>query len=504
MKPEMIRTFWKTTPPMNLRFGITGKLLVWFLVIIAIFYGTILVLYINVQQVVRLSGSIVAKNYAIASGTKKMMETLLSMEENKQKYLLLKKADYLVFFNEAQHAFEENLAQVTRLTAMGHDISDVWREIRDDYGTYPSALEVSAYLAGEVKNPEAVNTFWIPESIVNDWISKISGERLKNEKEIEQATRELNRKGRLSAKNGLIGLAISSLVGLLGIVYLAYSMIRPLQELMGGIREISSDRLSTPLKVRSQDEFGELAQAFNEMSNRLRKEERMRSDFISMLSHEIRTPLTSIRESVNMIREEVMGPINNRQEKFLGIAESEISRISDLLSHLMQASRLEPGLLNMHLEPIDPHTLVTECANSIKPAAESKSIELFVQVPSQLPPIVGDHKQLQQAMLNYLSNSIKFSEPDTRVTIGVRQHRSKSRLSFFVNDNGPGILEEDQAFLFNKYYRGQRERERLEGVGLGLSIVKNIIESHHGTVWVNSHVGKGSTFGFTLPSAPER
>ena len=489
---------------MNLRFGITGKLVAWFLVIIAIFYTTILVLYINVQQVVTLSGSIVAKNYAIASGTKKMMETLLGMEENKQKYLLLKKADYLVFFNEAQHTFEENLAQVTRLTAMGHDISDVWRDISTDYGAYPNASEVSTYLAGEVKDPEAVNTFWIPESTVNDWISKISGERLKNEQEIEQATRELNRKGRHSAKNGLIGLAISSLVGLLGIFYLAYSMIRPLRELMEGIRAISSDRLSSPLKVRSQDEFGELAHAFNEMSHRLRKEERMRSDFISMLSHEIRTPLTSIRESVNMIREEVMGPINSRQEKFLGIAGSEISRISDLLSHLMQASRLEPGLLNMQLEPIDPHTFVSECTNSIKLAAEAKSIELLIQVPPQLPQIVGDRQQLQQAMLNYLSNAVKFSEPDTQVTIGVRQHRSKNQLSFFVKDNGPGILDEDQAFLFNKYYRGQRERERLEGVGLGLSIVKNIIESHHGTVWVNSQVGQGSTFGFTLPSAPEQ
>jgi len=488
---------------MKLRFGITGKLLVWFLVIIAIFYGTILILYINVQQVVGLSGSIVAKNLAIASGTKKMMETLLSMEENKQKYLLLKKTDYLVFFNEAQQTFEENLDQVTRLTAMGHEISDVWRDISDDYGIYPNAAEVSTYLASEVKDPKTVNTFWILESIVNDWISKISEERLKNEQEIEQATRELNRKGRLSTKNGLIGIAVSSMVGLLGIFYLAYSMVRPLRELMDGIREISSDRLSTPLKVRSQDEFGELAHAYNEMSHRLRKEERMRSDFISMLSHEIRTPLTSIRESVNMIREEVMGPINNRQKKFLGIAGSEISRISDLLSHLMQASRLEPGLLNMKLEPIDPHTFVSECTNSINPAAEAKSIELIIQVLPQLPPMVGDRKQLQQAMLNYLSNAVKFSEPEGRVTIGVRYHRSQNRLSFFVKDNGPGILDEDQAFLFNKYYRGQRERERLEGVGLGLSIVKNIVESHHGTVWVNSQVGKGSTFGFTLPSAPE-
>lgn len=489
---------------MDLRVGITGKLLVWFLLIIAIFYGTILVLYINVQQVVRLSESIVAKNYAIASGTKKMMETLLGMEENKQKYLLLKKADYLVFFNEAQHDFEENLTLVTRLTTMGHDISNVWQDINKEYGNYANASQVSAYLAGETREPEAVNRFWIPESIINGWINKISTERLKNEQDIEQATRELNRKGRLSAKNGLIGLAVSSLVGLLGIFYLAYSMIRPLRELMDGIREISSDRLSTPLEVRSQDEFGELAHAFNEMSHRLRKEERMRSDFISMLSHEIRTPLTSIRESVNMIREEVMGPINNRQEKFLQIAGAEISRISDLLSHLMQASRLEPGLLNMQLEPIDPHTLISECANSIKLAADAKRIEMLIQVPPQLPPIVGDRKQLQQALLNYLSNAVKFAEHDTRVTIGVRQHRSKNRLSFFVKDNGPGILDEDKSFLFNKYYRGQRERERLEGVGLGLSIVKNIIESHHGSVWVNSLVGKGSTFGFTLPSAPEQ
>ncbi|MGA6924583.1 MAG: HAMP domain-containing sensor histidine kinase, partial [Desulfosarcina sp.] len=441
-------------------------------------------------------------NYAIASATKKMAEALLSMEENKQKYLLLKKTDYLLFFNEAQQAFEENLDQVTRLTVMGHEISEVWRDIAHHYDAYPNAAEVSAYLNGEVKDRESVNAFWIPEAVINDWIGKISTERLNNEQEIEQATRDLNRKGRLSAKNGLIGLAVSSLVGLLGIFYLAYSMIRPLRELMDGIRQISSDRLGKPLTVRSKDEFGELAHAFNEMSHRLRKEERMRSDFISMLSHEIRTPLTSIRESVNMIREEVMGPINSRQEKFLKIAGSEISRISDLLSHLMQASRLEPGLLNMQLEPIDPHTFLSECSNGIKPSAEAKHIELRLQIPTQTPQIVGDRKQLQQAMLNYLSNAVKFSDPDTRVTIGVRQHHRKNRLSFFVQDNGPGILEEDQSFLFNKYYRGQRERERLEGVGLGLSIVKNIIESHHGTVWVNSQIGRGSTFGFTLPSVP--
>ena len=420
------------------------------------------------------------------------------------KYLLLKKADYLTFYNEAQREFEKNLYKVTRLTYLEYEISDVWQDIHYAYGNKPNATEVARFLAAADKDPKTIDTFWIPETTINSWIDKISAERIKNEEEIKQTTREVNRKGRLSAKNGLIGLAISSVVGLLGIIYIAYSMIRPLRELIGSIRDISSNRQGPPLKVRSKDEFGKLAHAFNNMSQRLLKEERMRSDFISMLSHEIRTPLTSIRESVNMIREEVMGPVNNRQEKFLSIASSEISRISDLLSHLMQASRLEPGLLNIKPEPIDIEPFLSECAQIIKLAAEAKNIELKVDVPVDLPPIVGDRRQLQQAMLNYLSNAVKFSETGTCVTTGASFERSKKQISCFVKDNGAGIMEEDQSLLFNKYYRGQRERERLEGVGLGLSIVKNIIEAHNGKVWVKSRVGVGSTFGFTLPNRPGR
>jgi len=484
---------------MKMTFGITGKLLIWFLSIIVIFLGTILFLYIHVEQIVELSESSVNKNYAISAGTKKIMESLLSMEENKQKYLLLKKADYLTFYNEAQREFEENLYQVTKLSRLGYEISDVWHEVLVKYQTRPGAVEVAAFLAAPEKDPNTIDTFWFHESTINDWIDRLASEQLKNEFEIEHATREINKKGHQSAKYGLIGLAISGLVGISGVIYLATSMIRPLQELMGSIRDISSNRRISPLKVRSQDEFGELAQAFNEMSRRLLKEERMRSDFISMLSHEIRTPLTSIRESVNMIREEVMGPVNDRQEKFLGIASSEISRISELLSHLMQASRLEPDILEIKTASVEMAPLISECAQIIRLAAEAKQISLHTEIPPGLPPVQGNRKQLQQAMLNYLSNAVKFSRQDSTIVAGAMHLKKKKQVSFFVKDSGPGILEEDQGLLFNKYYRGKRERERLEGVGLGLSIVKNIIEAHNGTVWIESRVGEGSTFGFTLP-----
>jgi signal transduction histidine kinase len=482
---------------MDPSYGITGKLLIWFFAIVSIFYGTILVLYLNFQQVTLISERIVSKHYAISEYSKKMFESLLSMEENEKKYRLLNKDDYLNFFLEARKAFDLSIQKVLALESQGHGLSPEWRKLYDAYLTYSGTAEADQ---GETRLDS--ENIWIPEKIINEWIESISAARMENQLEVEEATRELNRRGRKSVHNALIGLGISSMVGLIGVVYLAYSMIRPLKDLMRGIRSISKDRYSEPVRIHSKDELGELAGAFNEMAERLRQEERLRSDFISMLSHEIRTPLTSIRESVNMVAEEVMGPITDRQRRFLEIAGSEIGRICELLNHLMQASRLEPGALKLHYVRVDAYALVQASIESLRPAAEAKQIEIKSEIPPETPDILGDAKYLQQVFLNLMGNAIKFSDPQSNVWIRVAQDTKKDLLVFKVADNGPGILEEDQVKLFSKFYRAPSIRDHLDGVGLGLSITKNIVEAHNGTIWVESLVGEGSTFSFTLPLAP--
>lgn len=481
---------------MDPSYGITGKLLIWFFVVVSIFYGTILMLYINFQQVVHISERIVSRNYAVSDYSKQMLENLISMEENEKKYHLLKKEDYFNFFSRARHEFEASLVKILALGAQGETLSPNWQAVFDAYRKY-SALTNGQSESGQ-ENPEDI--VWIPEKVINEWIEKITQARFENQSEVENATRELNRRGVQSIHNALIGLGISSLVGLLGVIYLAYSMIRPLKELMRGIRSISKDRQSEPLKIHSKDELGELATAFNEMATRLKQEEQMRSDFISMLSHEIRTPLTSIRESVNMIEEEVMGPINQRQRKFLEIAGTEIGRICDLLNHLMQASRLEPGALKLHHVPVDTFALVAACIASIKPTAEAKRVHITSEIRPETPDVLGDAQYLQQVFLNLIGNAVKFSEPQANIWIRAGALDKRNRLTFSVVDTGPGILEEDQDKLFNKFYRGTTVREHLDGVGLGLSITKNIVEAHGGTIWVESQVGKGTTFSFTLPA----
>lgn len=483
---------------MDPSYGITGKLLIWFFAIVAIFYGTILLLYLNFQQVVRTSERIVNKNYTIADNSKKILENLLNMEENEKKFRLLEKKDYLDFFTKARREFEISLKRILSLGALGVTISPQWQAVYDAYQHY---LQPDDAQNGEGPDASATSGIWIPEKVINEWIERISAARMENQIEVEETMRGLSRSGRTSVQHALIGLGVSSVVGLLGIVYLAYSMIKPLKELMRGIRSISKDSYSQRVVIRTKDELGELATAFNEMAERLRQEEQLRSDFISMLSHEIRTPLTSIRESVNMVAEEVMGPITERQHKFLEIAGSEIGRICDLLNHLMQVSRLEPGALKPHFEPVDSYALVAACIDSLKPLAEAKQIQIISEIPPETPDLLGDPQYLQQVFLNLLGNAIKFSDSEATVWVRVCSTLKNGMLTFQVVDNGPGILEEDQSKLFNKFYRAPAVRDHLDGVGLGLSITQNIVEVHGGSIWVESQVGQGSTFGFTLPAA---
>ncbi|MBR9980027.1 MAG: HAMP domain-containing histidine kinase [Desulfatitalea sp.] len=481
---------------MDPSYGITGKLLVWFFAIVAFFYGTILLLYVNFQQVVHLSEGIVSKNYAISDISKRMLENLISMEENEKKYHLLQRRDYLDYFIRARQEFEAGLNRVLVLADQGVVISPYWQEIADVYSHYPSLPADEAEQEGVVAPG---GTLWIPEKVINDWIEKVSAARLENMQEVEAATRQLNQRGAQSAHKALIGLGIASLVGLLGVVFLSYSMIRPLKDLMRGIRSITKNRSSEPLKIHSRDELGELAAAFNEMTERLRQEEQLRSDFISMLSHEIRTPLTSIRESVNMIEEQVMGPINDRQRKFLEIAGSEIGRLCDLLNHLMQASRLEPGALQLNFAPVDTYALVADCIESLKASIEAKQVHVESEIPMDTPDVKGDIQYLRQLFLNLIGNAVKFSDREARIWVRVGAPDVQQRLTFSVVDTGPGILDEEIGNLFNKFYRATNVREHLDGVGLGLSITKNIVEAHGGAIWVESHVGQGTTFSFTLP-----
>src|SRR5208337_705295 len=309
------------------------------------------------------------RNYRIATASKKMIDTLWWMAENEKKYDLLKKEEYKEYFAQGQKEYETNLFEILWLGAGGGD-ENHWD------GLYREYQEQFSPECKEQAGAEHSDVPWLNEELINEWGEKIQKARAANERQIESMVKILSVQGRTAVQWGLVGVSASLLIGLIGVIGFSFGMSRPLRELQRGIKSMSRSGLTAPIRIYSNDEFGALAGAFNDMAARLTEEERMRSDFISMLSHEIRTPLTSIRESVNLIAEEVMGDINEKQRRFLLIASRELERITTLLNHLMQISRLEAGAVEIHPRVIDLGEFVQGAISRLVPAAEAKDISI--------------------------------------------------------------------------------------------------------------------------------
>ncbi|MBI4805254.1 MAG: HAMP domain-containing histidine kinase [Desulfovibrio sp.] len=482
-----------TTRPRILRIGILFKLILVFTSILVIIYFTTSNIFDYQQGIVNISREVVKVRFEVLSISQGMVDSLLSMEENQKKYDVLRQDNYKQYFVSALKEYKRNLGSIQWFSYSG---SEVWGRLQQDFQqTLPNLADPDDITKGQLP--------WVPQEKLNEWLNTILSSKQANERFIESSMRELYAWSERSVRAGMIGLGISMAVALFGSAYLTYSLFLPLRELRRGIRAFTLDGKLKSVRVISRDELGELAQAFNEMTARLTEEEKMRTDFIDMLSHEIRTPLTSIRESVNLMREQVLGDINDRQKRFLDIASSELERISKLLGRLMQVSSMSSRFITLSFKPVDPVHLLHETVDKAMPSAEAKKITINAHCVPDVPSAMADTEHLRQALLNLIGNAVKFSPPGSVVETSLQLADGGNQLLFSVVDSGPGIPEGEQPLVFNKYYRGEQLKKTADGIGLGLSIAKNIVEAHGGKIWLSSRPGRGSTFFFTIPIARE-
>jgi signal transduction histidine kinase len=228
----------------------------------------------------------------------------------------------------------------------------------------------------------------------------------------------------------------------------------------------------------------------------LREIDHKKSEFICNISHELRTPVQSIKGfSELMLDDEVDDP--ERQKEFLNIISAGSERLSRLISNLLSVSHLEVGYSGgVQKERVSIRRLLQEAISDLHSPAEQKDIAISAKIPAALPEMEVDGERLKQVMHNLLNNAIKFSPGGGTITVGVEV--KDGNLLVQVIDRGVGIAQEAMPRVFEKFYQTE-EAAKVEGLGLGLYISKQIIEAHGGRIWATSKVGEGSTFGFTLP-----
>ena len=235
----------------------------------------------------------------------------------------------------------------------------------------------------------------------------------------------------------------------------------------------------------------------------IKKMERMKSEFVSMVSHEIRSPMNSLLMQMKIILDGLAGEVTDKQREILERASGKIQNLTSMVSELLDLARIESGLVINEKETVALGELLREQAAFHQAGAAAKNIVLQLEPLPELPSIEANRRGIEEVFTNLITNAIKYSPPASRITVAATLE--EEAIAITVSDTGYGIPEEDLEAIFNRFYRVKDSNTRdIHGTGLGLAIVKSIVKAHHGTIKVTSTLGQGTTFTVLLPARHDK
>ena len=273
-------------------------------------------------------------------------------------------------------------------------------------------------------------------------------------------------------------------------------------------REIELLNLNLEAKVaeRTRD-LSEANAALETSHEKLKTLDRLKSEFVSNVSHELRTPLTAIRMAVDNLLDGITGELTPTLQRYLSRIKNNTDRLVRLITDLLDLSRIEAGRVELHPTAISVGDLLQEMAEGLRPMAADKGVELAVLPPDYPSLVFADRDKIQQVLINLVENAVKFTPSGGLITVTAcpftsDSPRAESRMvEFRVQDTGLGIPAEELDAIFNKFHQVRRDGQaKAQGTGLGLAIAKSLIELHGGRIRVESEVGRGSRFAFTIPA----
>lgn len=296
--------------------------------------------------------------------------------------------------------------------------------------------------------------------------------------------------GRFFLWGGLIAIGIAILLTF----FLSRRILAPVKAITSAARQFGKGDFSQRVDSDVRGEVGELAHSFNNMAENLENNEQLRRNMVADIAHELRTPLSNLNGYLEAIRDGVVKP----EESTINTLSEEASSLSRLVDDLQELSLADAGVLKLIIQPGDVPELINETVAALQTKATAKNIKLLAEIPDDIPKAAIDSHRIKQVLHNLTENAVAHTGKKGRVTISVRHDDNQVYIS--VADTGEGIPAEDLPFIFERFYRVDKSRTRATGgSGLGLTIVKRLVEAHGGIIEVESERGKGSTFTFSLP-----
>ena len=289
--------------------------------------------------------------------------------------------------------------------------------------------------------------------------------------------------------------AVGGAVGILLVLLLSGRVLGSIGNLTAAARALGGGDLSSRAAVRGNDEIAELGQAFNAMADALEESERQRRAMVSDVAHELRTPLANIQGHIEALQDGLLEP----DAATLDTVHQQALHLNRLVDDLRLLAATEARELRLELEPAAVEDIIEKVAASFGPRAAAGSVDLTTDTAEGLPVLNVDRLRIEQVVGNLVDNAIRHTPPGGTVSVAASQHGAGVRV--VVADTGVGIPADALPHVFDRLYRADPSRGRATGgTGLGLTIARQLVEAHGGTIWVESEEGAGSRFGIDLPS----
>jgi signal transduction histidine kinase len=286
------------------------------------------------------------------------------------------------------------------------------------------------------------------------------------------------------AQKKIIYISLIALIfGLLCSLILARTIAGPIKKLAFGAKEIGNGKLNTHIDVRSRDELGMLANEFNQMAEKLAELDKAKDNFVNAVSHELRTPLSAIEGYIDFLVEGGDRITPEKKSKALGIMKSSSQRLGRFINDILDIAKVKSGSMDFNIVPARIKFIVNKVVGLLVSVAQQKGVTLGVAIRDDIPEILADEERINQVLTNLIGNALKFTPEGGKIIIGAE------------------VRKEDLGKIFQQFEQSSNARniQGPKGTGLGLAIAEGIVKSHGGRIWVESAVGKGTTFYFTLP-----
>lgn len=451
------------------------------LLILAAIYGA---LSVNTQRLLENSAR-VTQTYRVISRIDDLRIALADAARTSRGYVMTGTAARLSSYTQIQDQINRTVADLRTLTAehpaQQQRIALIARPLAAFLAFHQHLIDLRS--AG--RQAEAAQSALSGEEQTLDR----GTEDLLLEMKTDEVARLQDRTGKLEgAVVGFTAVLFGGFVLSLGILYVVYRHLR---------NEVSARKRSEQKLSQAGLELQAANEQLADRNQEVERASRMKSEFLSRMSHEFRTPLNGITGYSELLAEESAGPLNEAQKRFLGHIEKGAKHLLELISEILDLSRIESGRIELQRENVPFSEALAEVAPALRPLAAAKNIALEERAQSVV--VCADRVRLRQILFNLLSNAVKFTGPGGQVWI--ESSADHLFVTISVSDTGIGIPREEQESVFEDFYQVRTNRgSPSEGTGLGLAITKKLVILHGGKIWVESEQGKGSRFSFTLPT----